>query len=96
MKSFWFAIKPNSALRSSHFLIYWLFWKRWLTKLIPLADNEELKIVLSSILIYLLCHKHCEATDEGKDRRDEKCFSQFIKISCKYVANSFNFNGINA
>ena len=51
------------------------------TKLIPLTDNEELKIVLLSLLIYLLCHKHWEAADEGKDGRDEKCFSHFMKIS---------------
>ena len=31
--------------------------------------------------MYLLYHEHCEATDEGKDERDEKCFSHFIKIS---------------
>ena len=58
-----------------HFLTCWLFWKNWPKKLIPLADNEELKIVLKPILIYLLCHKHCEATDEGKNGRDEKCFT---------------------
>ena len=48
--------------------------------LIPLADNEELKIVLSSILIYLLCQIHWEATDAGKDGRNGKGFSHFIKI----------------
>ena len=38
-------------------------------------------MVLSSNLIYLLCRKHLEATDEGKDGEDEKCFSHFMKIS---------------
>ena len=51
-----------------------MFQKSWPTKLIPLADNHELKIVLSSILIYLLCQKHWQATDEGKDGEDEKSF----------------------
>ena len=81
MINFSFSIKSNSVLSSFHFLICWLFWKSWPTKLIPLADNDELKIVLSSILIYLLYHKHWEATDEGKNERDEKCFSHLIKIS---------------
>ena len=58
-----------------------MFWKSWATKLIHLADDEELKIVLSSVLIYLLNYKDCEATDEGKDGRNENCFSHFIKIS---------------
>ena len=49
--------------------------------LIPLTDHAKLKIVLSSILAYLLCHKYWEVTDKGKDERDEKCFSYFIKIS---------------
>ena len=31
--------------------------------------------------MYLLYHKHCEATDEGKDGREEKRFAYFIKIS---------------
>ena len=32
--------------------------------------------------MYLLSHKHCEATVEGKmERRDEKCFPNLIKIS---------------
>ena len=78
MRNFSFLIKSNSVLISFHFLICWLFWKSWPTKLIPLADNDELKIVLSSILIYLLCHKHWVATDEDKDGRDEKCFSHLI------------------
>ena len=74
-------MKSNSLLSSSHFLICWLFWKSWPTKLIPSGDNGELKIALSSILIYLLCHKHWEGTDEGKDGREEKPFPHFIKIS---------------
>ena len=49
------------------------------TKLILLADNDELKLVLSSISIYLLHHKHWEATDV--DGEDKKCFSHFMKIS---------------
>ena len=31
--------------------------------------------------MYLLCHKHWAATDEGKDGRDEKCSFHYIKIS---------------
>ena len=70
-------------------------WKSWPRKLIPLIDdNEELKIVLSSILIYLLYHKHCEATDEGNDGREEKRFAHFIKISWSYVRNSLIFMGL--
>ena len=42
-------------------------------KLIPVADNEELNsFIIYSILRYLLSYKHCEATDEGKDKRDKK------------------------
>ena len=36
-----------------------------------LADNVELKVVLSSILINLLRHKRWEATNEGKDGREK-------------------------
>ena len=43
--------------------------------------------------MYLLCYKHWEDTDEGKDGRDEKCFSQDILIICWEL---FNFIGINA
>ena len=32
-------------------------------------------------MIYSLCHKHWEATGKGKDGRDEKRFSHFIKIA---------------
>ena len=40
-------------------------------KLIPVADNEELNsLIIYSFLRYLLSYKHCEATDEGKDKRD--------------------------
>ena len=68
-----------------------MFWKNWPTKLIPLADTEELKTVLLSTLIYLLCHKYCEVTDEGKDGRDGKLFFYFIKISWKYIGLMLKF-----
>ena len=90
MRNFSFSIKLNSVLSSSHFWICWLFWKSWPTKLISLADNEELKIVLSSVLIYLL-YIDCEATDEDKDGRDEKYFSHFIKILWKINFSQFLF-----
>ena len=81
MRNFSFSIKPNSVFSSPYFLICWLFWKSWPTKLISLADNEALKIVLSSILIYLFSHKHLEVIDGGKDGRNKKGFSLCIKIS---------------
>ena len=94
MRNILFSMKSNSALSLFHFLICWLFWKSCRTKLIPLAYNKELKLVLSSILTYLLCHKNWEATDEGKDGKDEKCFSHFIKISWWYVGNSLILLGL--
>ena len=58
-----------------------MFWKSQPTKFIRLTDNEELKIVLSSVLIYLLSHKHCEATIEGQNGRVIKnFFSIFSKL----------------
>ena len=94
MRNFSFSCKSNSILSSSHFLICWLFWKSWSTKLIPLADKEELKIALSSISIYLLFHKHWEAIDEGKDGREEKCFSHFVKVPWRFVGNSLILLGL--
>ena len=62
---------------------------------------EELKIVLSSILIYLLSHKHGETTVEGNDEtvegndeRDQKYFPRFIKMSYYYVGNSLILLGL--
>ena len=72
MRNFLFSIKSNPNLRSSHLLICWLFWESWPIRSILLADNEEMRIVLSSILIYLFRHKHWEATVEGKDGIDRK------------------------
>ena len=31
--------------------------------------------------MYLLSHKHCEVTDDGKKGRNERCFPHFIKTS---------------
>ena len=71
---FWFA-------DPFYFLICWLFWKTWPTKLIYLADKDKLEIVLSFIPIYLLRHKYYEVTVEGKDGKQETCFPHFIKLS---------------
>ena len=62
------------------------------TSLSPLTYNKELKIFLSSILIYLLYHKHCEATAEGNDVADYNFF-HFINISC-YVGKSLILLGL--
>ena len=83
-----FLVQLNQILSSPQLLICLLFWKSWPTKFIPLTDREELKIVLSSTLIYFLNHKHYEATVEGQDGRDKKCFPHFIKIYLEYVGNS--------
>ena len=66
-----------------------MFWKSHPTKFIRLTDNEELKIVLSSVLIYLLSHKHCEATIEGQNGRVIKnFFSIFNKLNEVNVQSS--------
>ena len=93
-EQFSFSVKSNSVLSSSQFLICWLFWKRCPTNLIPLTDNEELKIVLSSILTYSLSHKYCEATVKAMDGRDGKCFPHFIKVSWYYARSSLNLLGL--
>ena len=66
-----------------------MFWKSQPTKFIRLTDNEELKIVLSSVLIYLLSHKHCEETIEGQNGRVIKnFFSIFSKLDEVNVQSS--------
>ena len=94
MRNFSFSIKSNTILTSSNFLIRWLFWKSWPIKLIPLADNEKLKMVLSSVLVYLLCHKHCETKDEDKDGRDKKMFSPFYKNISMICWELYSFIGM--
>ena len=66
-------------------------------KLIPVADNEELNsFIIYSILRYLLSYKHCEATDEGKDKRDQKILSPLYKYILIICWELLNFIGINA
>ena len=67
------------------------------TKLIPVADNEELNtFIIYSILIYLLSYKHCDATDECKDKRDKKIFSPLYKYILIICWELLNFIRINA
>ena len=53
-------------------------------------------MVLSSILIYLSCRKHWEATDEGKNGEDEKKFFPSYEDILIICWELFNLIWINA
>ena len=91
-----FRFQINQILFWVHLSFYFVDFclRSWPTKLVNSPDNVELKIVLLSILIHLLSHKHCQVTVDSKYGRDENCFPDFIKISPWHVNSSLILLGI--